>query len=47
MNFLSVALLSQARKSECGMANNTLVDLIFVRIVSILNLNLIPCFEVA
>ena len=47
IEFLSVALLSQARKSECGMAHNTLVDLIFVRTVSIPNLSLLPCLEVA
>ena len=45
--FLSVALLSQARKSECGMAHNTLVDLIFVRTVDIPNLSLLPCLELA
>ena len=44
---MSVALLSQARKSECGMAHNTLVDLKFVRTVSIPNLSLLPCLEVA
>ena len=47
IKFLSVKLLSQARKSECGMAHNTLVDLIFVRTVNIPNLSLLPCLEVA
>ena len=46
MKFLSVALLSQCRKSECGMAHNTLVDLIFVRALNIPNLSLLPCLEV-
>ena len=43
---MSVALLSQARKSECGMAHNTLVVLMFVRTVNIPNLSLLPCLEV-
>ena len=47
IKFLSVALLSQARKSECGMAHNSLVDLIFVRTVNIPNFSLLPCLEVA
>ena len=42
-----MALLSQAKKSECGMAHNTLVDLIFLTTVSIRNLTLLPCIEVA
>ena len=44
---LSVALLSQARKSDCDMAHNTLVVLVFVRTVSIPNFSLLPCLEVA
>ena len=47
MKFFSVALFSQARKSECGKAHNTLVDLIFVRSVDIPNFSLLPCLEVA
>ena len=47
IKFLSVALLSQARKSQCGMAHNTLVDLIFVRTVNIPNLSLLPWLELA
>ena len=42
-----MALLSQARKSECGMAHNTSLDLIFVRTVNIPNFSLLPCVEVA
>ena len=47
IEFLSVALLIQAIKSERGMAHNTLVDFIFVRTVNIPNFSLLPCLEVA
>ena len=41
------ALLIQARKSEFGMAHNTLVDLLLVRTVNIPNFSLLPCLEAA
>ena len=35
-------VLNQTRNSECGMAHNTLVDLVFVRPVNIPILSLLP-----